>query len=67
MRKMDESPLVKPARRTENIEYAVRDIVLTAQEASRRGRELLFLNIGDPIQYDFETPRPLIDATYRAM
>jgi len=67
MGKMGEIPLVKPARRTENIEYAVRDIVLTAQEASRRGRELLFLNIGDPIQYDFETPRPLIEATYRAM
>ncbi|OAQ20009.1 aminotransferase class I/II-fold pyridoxal phosphate-dependent enzyme [Thermosulfurimonas dismutans] len=60
-------PSVKPARRTEKIEYAVRDIVLTAQEAARRGRELLFLNIGDPIQYDFETPRPLIEATYRAM
>ncbi len=60
-------PPIRPAKRTENIEYAVRDIVLTAAEAAKRGQELLFLNIGDPIQYDFETPRPLIEATYRAM
>ena len=64
--KMDLSP-IKPARRTENIEYAVRDIVLVAQEAAKAGKELLFLNIGDPIQYDFDTPRHLIEATYQAM
>ncbi|WP_456431164.1 aminotransferase class I/II-fold pyridoxal phosphate-dependent enzyme [Thermosulfuriphilus sp.] len=64
--KKDLSP-IKPARRTENIEYAVRDIVLVAQEAARAGKELLFLNIGDPIQYDFTTPRHLIEATYQAM
>ncbi|QIJ72864.1 aminotransferase class I/II-fold pyridoxal phosphate-dependent enzyme [Thermosulfuriphilus ammonigenes] len=63
---MDLSP-IKPARRTENIEYAVRDIVLVAQEAAKAGKELLFLNIGDPIQYDFDTPRHLIEATYQAM
>lgn len=60
-------PGIKPARRTEHIEYAVRDIVITAQEAAQQGKELLFLNIGDPIQYDFKTPRPMIEATYRAM
>ncbi|QJA05800.1 aminotransferase class I/II-fold pyridoxal phosphate-dependent enzyme [Thermosulfurimonas marina] len=64
---MAEFPPVKPARRTERIEYAVRDIVLTAEEAARRGRELLFLNIGDPIQYDFYTPRPLVEAACKAM
>lgn len=58
---------IKPALRTENIEYAVRDIVLVAQEAKRRGKKLLFLNIGDPIQYDFRTPMPLVEATYQAM
>ena len=58
---------IKPARRTENIEYAVRDIVLVAEEARKRGKELLFLNIGDPIQYDFRTPFPLVEATYQAM
>ncbi len=62
-----EFPPIKPARRTENIEYAVRDIVLVAQEAKKKGKQLLFLNIGDPIQYDFRTPMPLVEATYQAM
>ncbi len=58
---------IKPALRTQNIEYAVRDIVLVAQEARKKGKKLLFLNIGDPIQYDFRTPMPLVEATYQAM
>jgi len=62
-----EFPPIKPARRTENIEYAVRDIVLVAEEAKKKGKKLLFLNIGDPIQYDFRTPEPLVEATYQAM
>ncbi len=58
---------IKPALRTQNIEYAVRDIVLVAQKAREKGKKLLFLNIGDPIQYDFRTPMPLVEATYQAM
>ncbi|AEH43928.1 tyrosine/nicotianamine aminotransferase [Thermodesulfatator indicus DSM 15286] len=58
---------IKPAKRTENIEYAVRDIVLVANEARKKGKELIFLNIGDPAQFDFRTPEPIIEATYQAM
>ncbi|OAG27775.1 aminotransferase class I/II-fold pyridoxal phosphate-dependent enzyme [Thermodesulfatator autotrophicus] len=58
---------IKPAKRTENIEYAVRDIVLVANEARKKGKELIFLNIGDPAQFDFRTPAPIIEATYQAM
>ncbi len=64
---MKELKPIKPALRTEKIEYAVRDIVLVAQEAKKKGKKLLFLNIGDPIQYDFRTPMPLVEATYQAM
>jgi len=61
---------VKPisvARRTEHVRYAVRDIVVYANEVAKTGKEMLYLNIGDPNQYDFETPKPLIDAAYKAM
>ncbi len=58
---------IKPAIRTEKIEYAVRDIVLVAEEAKKKGKKLLFLNIGDPIQYGFRTPKVLVEATYQAM
>lgn len=56
-----------PALRTENIKYAVRDIVVLAQEVAKSGKEMLYLNIGDPNLYDFEPPRHMIEATYQAM
>ena len=37
-----------PAVRTENITYAVRDIVVLANQVAKTGKEMLYLNIGDP-------------------
>jgi alanine-synthesizing transaminase len=56
-----------PAVRTENISYAVRDIVVLANQVAKTGKEMLYLNIGDPNLYDFAPPKHLIDATYQAM
>ncbi|MFC2135275.1 aminotransferase class I/II-fold pyridoxal phosphate-dependent enzyme [Bacteroidota bacterium] len=58
---------IKPAVRTENITYAVRDIVVLANEVAKSGKEMLYLNIGDPPQSDFAPPKHMIDATYDAM
>lgn len=58
---------IAPALRTENIKYAVRDIVVLAQKTAATGKEMLYLNIGDPNQYDFVTPKPIVDATYEAL
>ena len=58
---------IKPAVRTENITYAVRDIIVLANEVAKTGKEMLYLNIGDPNIYDFEPPREMIEATYKAM
>jgi alanine-synthesizing transaminase len=58
---------ISPARRTEQIRYAVRDILLVAQRAHAAGRELLYLNIGDPNKYDFETPPHIVDAICKAL
>jgi len=58
---------IRPARRTRGIAYAVRDIVTLAQEAAKTGREMLYLNIGDPNKFDFETPPQLIEAVLKAM
>ncbi len=56
-----------PAKRTENIKYAVRDIVVLAQQVAKSGKEMLYLNIGDPNLFDFEPPKKMIDAAYEAM
>jgi len=58
---------ITPAKRTKNITYAVRDIVVLANEVAKSGKEMLYLNIGDPNIYDFEPPKHLIEATYKAM
>ncbi|MBI4463615.1 MAG: aminotransferase class I/II-fold pyridoxal phosphate-dependent enzyme [Acidobacteria bacterium] len=58
---------VRPSERSANIRYAIRDILNLAQEAQAAGKELLPLNIGDPLLFDFRTPRHIIEATYQAM
>lgn len=58
---------IAAARRTNNITYAVRDVLLIADEVAKSGKEMLYLNIGDPNIYDFAPPKHMIDATYEAM
>ncbi len=58
---------ITPARRTEKITYAVRDVVLLAEEAARQGKEMIYLNIGDPNIFDFQTDPEIINSVHRAM
>jgi len=58
---------IVPAKRTEHITYAVRDIVVIANEVAKTGKEMLYLNIGDPNVFDFAPPRHIVDATHQAM
>ncbi|MFH0734205.1 MAG: aminotransferase class I/II-fold pyridoxal phosphate-dependent enzyme [bacterium] len=59
--------VIRPAVRTDNIRYAVRDIIVLANEVAKTGKEMLYLNIGDPNLYDFQTPKHIIEATHQAM
>ncbi|MBM4170240.1 MAG: aminotransferase class I/II-fold pyridoxal phosphate-dependent enzyme [Ignavibacteria bacterium] len=59
--------VIKPAVRTQNVTYAVRDIVVLANQVAKTGKEMLYLNIGDPNLFDWEPPRHLIEETYKAM
>lgn len=51
-----------PAKRTWNIKYAIRDLVVEAQKLEKQGRKILYLNIGDPMKFDFQTPKHMVDA-----
>jgi len=48
------------------VEYAIRDITLHARQYEKSGRKIIYLNIGDPVKYDFPTPdhikKAMIDA-----
>ncbi len=59
--------IIKPAIRTDNVTYAVRDIVVLANETAKTGKEMLYLNIGDPNLFDWEPPKHLVEETYKAM
>ena len=48
-------------------DYAIRNIVTEAQKVAASGREVQYLNIGDPILFGFETPPHLVEAVERAM
>ena len=47
----------KPSKRTKTIEYAIRDVIGFAKNLERKGEKILYLNIGDPVKYDFDTPQ----------
>jgi len=64
---MSELKKISPSRRTEHIEYAIRDILQEANRRKAKGGDLIYLNIGDPVLYGFQTPRHLMDAAYQAM
>ncbi|PMP68727.1 MAG: aminotransferase, partial [Thermodesulfobacterium geofontis] len=58
---------IKPAFRTLQVEYAIRDIVEASQEAKKRGKDLIYLNIGDPVKCGFKTPDSVISAVCKAL
>jgi len=45
------------SRRVREIEYAIRDIAVIANEVKKKGKKVYHLNIGDPLLYDFKTPQ----------
>jgi len=57
---------IKVAERANSIEYAIRDVMDNVGYATKNGKKIFRLNIGDPVAFDFPTPdhikNALIDA-----
>ena len=58
---------ITAAKRLENVRYAIRDLACVADEVIQQGHKVLPLNVGDPLNFDFQTPPHVIEAAYRAM
>ena len=70
--RLSRPPSVKLARlllppASENVRYAIRDLACVADEVIQQGHKVLPLNVGDPLNFDFETPSHIIEAAYKAM
>ena len=58
---------VTAASRLENVRYAIRDLASVADEVTKQGYKVLPLNVGDPLNFDFQTPPHIIEAACKAM
>jgi aspartate/methionine/tyrosine aminotransferase len=58
---------LKVSRRVRDVEYAIRDIIVYAKELERKGKDIIYLNIGDPVLYDFKTPKHIKEALTNAV
>ena len=55
------------SKRARDIRYAIRDVVVFAKEIEKKGKDILYLNIGDPVKYDFDTPEHIKNALIKAV
>jgi len=58
---------ITAAKRLENVRYAIRDLASVADEVTKQGHKVLPLNVGDPLNFDFQTPPHIVEAAYKAM
>jgi len=58
---------VKVTARVKTIEYAIRDIIVHARELAKTGKKIFYLNIGDPVAFDFNTPPHVRQALCKAV
>ncbi len=58
---------IRPTERVRSIEYAIRDIVVHAKQVAKSGKKVYYLNIGDPVAFDFDTPEHIKQALMKAV
>ncbi|MBI3190988.1 aminotransferase class I/II-fold pyridoxal phosphate-dependent enzyme [archaeon] len=63
---MMSTTMIKASERSKNVKYAIRDIAVIAKQVEKE-KKVLYLNIGDPNRFDFDTPKYLKKAVINAM
>jgi tyrosine/nicotianamine family aminotransferase len=58
---------VKVTSRAKAIEYAIRDVIVNAGPITKMGKKIFYLNIGDPVAFDFPTPSHIRQALIEAV
>jgi len=55
------------AKNLQQVRSPIRDLAAVADELRRQGKNVLMLNIGDPLDADFSTPPELVEAVIKAL
>ena len=58
--------MIEASKRSECVNYAIREVVVPARKLEQKGIKVLRINIGDPNKYDFDTPEHMKKALYDA-
>jgi len=59
--------MFKATGRTRSVEYAIRDVMSFAKKLEKEGKKIVYLNIGDPVRFDFDTPSHIKRALMKAV
>lgn len=59
--------MIHPSDRADNFNYAIRNVVRPAEALERKGRRVIYLNIGDPQAFGFRPPDFVIEAVNQAL
>jgi len=59
--------MFRATERTLSIKYAIRDVLAFAKKLEKKGKKIIYLNIGDPCKYDFDMPEYIKEALVRAV
>ena len=59
--------MIQSARRIENYHYAIRHLAGAAEALTKAGREVIYLNIGDPQVYGFRPPAHVVEPVIAAL
>ena len=59
--------MIHPSERAANFNYAIRNVVRAAEALERKGRRVIYLNIGDPQSFGFRPPDFVVEAVNRAL
>src|SRR5262245_27189025 len=59
--------MIQSARRIENYHYAIRHLAGAAEALTKAGREVIYLNVGDPQVYGFRPPEHIVAPVIAAL
>lgn len=59
--------LIEPSKKSELVSYPIRDIVQEAKVLEKQGKDMIYLNIGDPGPFGFRPPQHILDTIHDAL